>query len=495
MTAKPASSKKKTAKTKVAAAPAEKSAPKKPRTAARKKTKPEPNATSPLMVTISGVRGIAGDALTPLTVTRYTMAFARLIDAKRVVVGHDVRPSGRWILPIIEGVLRSMGIDVVIVGLNATPTVGLLVRKLKADGGIIVTASHNPIEYNGMKFFHSGGEFITAEMLESLKRHLEKVEKSPPLPTYVGKKAVLADAAEYHLRALLSALPPPERVRASQRPTVIIDCCNSCGVELAPDVADAYGALFQLLHADTTKYTFPRGAEPIEENIRALRQAVVKENAGVGFALDPDADRLALVDENGNALGEERTFLLAADAYLSMAKRKTPLIVNLSTTMAVEDLAAKHRVSVHRTAIGEANVMAGIRKYKARIGGEGNGGVIFPAVHPGRDAATGIALILIGLQNLGISLSEWNAQFPVYTMRKDSIPLEGGITARQAISRISRSFSREKKDTTDGLKVIFSDRWLHVRPSNTEPIIRLFAEAHTPEEADSLIERAKGLVQ
>lgn len=453
------------------------------------------SGTSPLMVTISGVRGIAGDALTPITVTRYTMAFARLTEAKRVVVGFDARPSGRWILPIIEGVLRSLGIDVVMVGLNSTPTVGLLVRKLKADGGIIITASHNPIEYNGLKFFHSGGEFITAEMLEDLKKHLEKVDKAPIQGTRVGKKAVLSDAAEYHLRALLSALSPPERVRASQRPTVIIDCCNSCGVELAPDVADAYGALFQLLHADTSKYTFPRGAEPTEVNIRALRQAVVKENAGVGFALDPDADRLALVDENGEALGEERTFLLAADAYLTMAKRKSPLVVNLSTTMAVEDLAAKHKVSVYRTAIGEANVMAGIRKHKARIGGEGNGGVIFPAVHPGRDAATGIALILIGLQNLGIPLSEWNAQFPVYTMRKDSIPLENGITARQAISKISRSFSREKKDTTDGLKVIFKDKWLHIRPSNTEPIIRLFAEAGSPEEAESLIERAKGLIQ
>lgn len=447
---------------------------------------------SPLMVTISGIRGIAGEALTPLVVSRYVLAFSKMTGAKRLVVGHDARPSGRWIIPIIEGVLRSQGIDVVMVGLNATPTVGLLVRKLKADGGIVVTASHNPIEYNGLKFFHSGGEFITAEMLERLKDCHDTIEKSVPEPVAVGKKAVLTDAAVHHLRALLSALPPPERVRASQRPMVIIDCCNSCGVELAPDVADAYGALFQLLHADTSRYSFPRGAEPVEENLRALRQAVVKESAGLGFALDPDADRLALIDENGNALGEERTFLLAADAYLSTAKRKSPLVVNLSTTMAVEDLAAHHKVAVHRTAIGEANVMAGIRKHKARIGGEGNGGVIFPAVHPGRDAATGIALILIGLQNQGITLSEWNARFPVYTMRKDSIALEK-TTAHQALTKVGRAFPKGKKDNTDGLKITLDNAWLHIRPSNTEPLIRVFVEATTAEEADSILERIKGL--
>lgn len=463
------------------------------RKAAPAATKAPAPPANPLIVSISGIRGIAGVSLDPVEVTRYTAAFARLTKGKRIVIGHDARPSSKWIVPMVEGVLRSHGVDVVFVGLNATPTVGLLVRKLKADGGIIITASHNPIEYNGLKFFHSGGEFITAEMLSEMKGYLDVPERRAG-PVTVGKKATLADAAEFHLKALLANFPPPQRVRASKRPSVIIDCCNSCGVELAPDVADAYGALFQLLHADTTKYSFPRGAEPVEANIRALRQSVVKEGADIGFALDPDADRLALVDEKGNALGEERTLLLAADAFLTLAKRKSPIVVNLSTSMAIDDLAARHGVPCHRTAIGEANVMAGIRKHKARIGGEGNGGVIVPAVHPGRDAAAGIALILIGLQNQGITLSEWNSRFPLYAMRKESVPLED-ITPAEAMSRIRNSFRREKRDTTDGLKILLGDRWLHLRPSNTEPIIRLFAEAPTEEDAAELIERASGLLQ
>lgn len=470
-----------------------------PAAAGRKERAPEArkatrtDTANPLIVSISGIRGIAGSALDPMAVTRYSAAFARLTKGKRIVIGHDARPSAKWIVPMVEGVLRSQGIDVVFVGLNATPTIGLLVRKLKADGGIAITASHNPIEYNGLKFFHSGGEFITAEMLTEMKGYLDLPERRN-LAATVGKKATLPDAAEFHLKALLAQFPPPQRVRASKRPSVIIDCCNSAGVELAPDVADAYGALFQLLHADTTKYSFPRGAEPVEANIRALRQSVVKEGADLGFALDPDADRLALVDEKGNALGEERTLLLAADAFLTMAKRKSPIVVNLSTSMAIDDLAARHGVACHRTAIGEANVMAGIRRYKARIGGEGNGGVIVPAVHPGRDAAAGIALILIGLQSQGITLSEWNNRFPRYAMRKESVPLED-ITPAEAMGRIRSSFRREKRDNTDGLKILMGDRWLHIRSSNTEPIIRLFAEAPTEEDAAELVERASGLLQ
>jgi phosphomannomutase len=374
------------------------------------------------------------------------------------------------------------------VGLCPTPTVGLLVRKLKAAGGICVTASHNPIEYNGLKFFSSAGEFITPDMVEELKK-LKNETGLGDGNTRIGKRAVLQDAADYHLQTVLSVLPPPEKVRASKRPKVIIDCCNSAGVEIAPDVADAYGALFQMIHADTSSRTFPRGAEPTEENITALCRAVVKEGADVGFAIDPDADRLALVDEEGRAIGEERTLVLAADAYLTLMKKKTPIVVNLSTSRAIEDVARKHGVKVYRTAIGEANVLAGIRQYKARIGGEGNGGVILPAVQPGRDSATAIALILMGMQARGTTLSQWNGSFPSYTMLKLKIPL-ARMTPAAALNRVKRAFAREQLDETDGVKVSMQDSWLHVRPSNTEPIIRLFVEARTPGEAQELAERA-----
>jgi phosphomannomutase len=282
-------------------------------------------------------------------------------------------------------------------------------------------------------------------------------------------------------------------VRASRRPTVIIDCCNSSGAELAPDVADAYGALFQLINSDTTKYDFPRGPEPTEANLSALRRAVLRENADLGFGIDPDADRLAIVDEKGNAIGEERTLVLAADAFLSMHKKKSNIVVNLSSSIAINDVANRHGVKVFRTAIGEANVVAGLREHRALIGGEGNGGVIVPKVHPGRDAATGIALILMGLQARGGTLSEWNESFPNYVMLKQSVPLQG-LSVSSVLAKIKKTFAKEQIDTTDGVKVTMGDRWLHVRPSNTEPIVRLFVEAPTQEAAQELVDRATALV-
>lgn len=449
---------------------------------------------APLLVTVSGIRGIVGDSFTALSVAPYLDAFARLIKGTRVIVGHDARPSAKWILPLIEGILRSRGIDVAFVGLCPTPTVGLLVRKMKAAGGIVVTASHNPIEYNGLKFFSSAGEFITPDMVAELK----VLAATPAAETSnrIGKKAILTDAAEIHLQTLLGVFPPPEKVRASKRIKVIIDCCNSTGVEIAPDVADAYGALIQMMYADKNAHSFPRGAEPVEENLTALRRAVVREEADIGFAIDPDGDRLALVDETGKAIGEERTLLLATDAYLNLMKKPTPIVVNLSTSRAIEDLAKRHGVPVYRTAIGEANVLAGMRLHKARIGGEGNGGVIVPAVQPGRDAATAIALILLGMQARGnSSLSEWNASFPTYVMVKHKIELREGLNGPQALERVKKAFAKEKIDTTDGVKVIFEDRWVHVRTSNTEPIIRVFSEAPTTEAATELVDRAVKAVQ
>lgn len=446
-----------------------------------------------LMVTVSGIRGIAGQALTAHSITPYIDAYARMCSGKRIILGHDARPSARWIIPLAEGILRSHGIDVAHVGLIPTPTVGLLTRKLKAAGGICITASHNPIEYNGLKFFGEDGKFIAPEKVEELKRLASKAS-APVESGKIGKAAFLADAAEHHLNELLSAFPPPDKLRTSKRPRVIIDCCNSTGVEIAPDVADAYGALFQMINSDTTAMDFPRPAEPLPKNIIGLCQAVVKEGADLGFAIDPDADRLALVDENGRAIGEERTLLLAADAFLSMEKTKAPIVVNLSTSRAIDDLAAQHGISVVRTAIGEANVLAEMAKQKSKIGGEGNGGVIVPRVQPGRDAATGIALILMGLQSNGCTLSEWNARFPDYCLLKESAPL-GKVTPKQALSKVKRAFSKAKIDETDGVKASFEESWIHVRPSNTEPIIRIYAEALEEAEARELVEKAAALVQ
>ncbi len=457
-----------------------------------RKTGKSKAAASPLIVTISGIRGITGEALTPGAILPYLSAFARMTGKGKVVLGHDARPSSQWILPFVESVLRYHGLDVLFAGLIATPTTGLLVRKLRAQGGICVTASHNPVEYNGLKFFHRAGEFITAEMLAELKR-LAAVPELPGRGQRIGSVTVLEDPARHHFDAVLKTFPPPAHTPA-ERPLAVIDCCNSTGAVLAPRVAEAYGARIETIFDDTEKLAFPRPAEPLAKNLGALSRAVKKEGASVGFAIDPDGDRLALIDEKARAIGEERTLVLAADAYYTLHRGKPPLVVNLSSTRANEDVAAKHGVKIFRTAIGEANVLAGIKAHRAKIGGEGNGGVIVPAVQPGRDSAAAIALILLGLRECGGTLSEWNASIPDYAIKKTSVPL-GGVSVAAALRKIRKAFRGAQFDTTDGLKVSFPDRWVHVRASNTEPIVRIMAEAPTPGAVNKLIREARAQLE
>ncbi|MCC6545964.1 phosphoglucosamine mutase [Candidatus Sumerlaeota bacterium] len=448
-----------------------------------------------MFVTISGIRGIAGKDLTPHEVVSYVCAFAQMTRAKRIVLGHDARPSAHWILPLVEGALRGVGVEVLFSGLTPTPTLGLLVRMLKADGGINVTASHNPIEYNGLKFFSRTGSFITKEMLAGLIEAHRLIEAGEIAGSdRIGARTTLKDPAQHHLAALLKALPPRVARSGARRLRVVIDCCNSTGAMLAPRVAEAYGATHKTIFADVDAFVFPRGAEPVEENLKELRRQVIARKAALGFAIDPDADRLALVDENGRAIGEERTLVLAADSYLSMTKRKSSIVVNLSTSSAIEDVARKHGTQVIRTAIGEANVLAGLEDSGARIGGEGNGGVIVPAVQPGRDAATGIALILMGLQARGGTLSQWNEEFPSYAMIKKSMHVDRDLMNR-CIARLPQSFQGASIDLSDGMKASFPDCWIHVRPSNTEPVVRVYAEGRTPSSARELVERAAKALQ
>ena len=454
----------------------------------------QPARKSALFVTISGIRGVAGVDLTPHEIASYVCAFALMTKAKKIVLGHDARPSAHWILPLVEGTLRGCGVEVLFSGLTATPTLGLLVRTLKADGGINVTASHNPIEYNGLKFFSRTGSFITKQMLADLiKAHNDIGAGIVRGSGIVGGKTVLEHPSKHHLNALLKALSPIAK-NWTRKIRTVIDCCNSTAAELSPRVVKAYGANAEVIFDDTKVYKFPRGAEPVEANIKELRTQVVKRKASVGFAIDPDADRLALVDETGRAIGEERTLVLAADAYLTLTKKKTPIVVNLSTSSAIEDVARKHGTRVIRTAIGEANVLAGMEKHGASIGGEGNGGVIVPAVQPGRDAATAIALILMGLQSRGGTLSQWNAEFPAYAMVKESLHIDRDLM-QKVLPKIQKLFKEAEIDTSDGVKATFADRWIHVRPSNTEPVVRVYAEGRRQSDAMELVDRAAKALQ
>lgn len=441
------------------------------------------------IVSVSGLRGIVGETFTPDILVPYVAAFADLCGGT-IVVGGDSRPSREWAQPLVEGVLRARGCNVIRVGLAPTPTIGMMVREHKAAGAIAITASHNPIEWNGLKFFHSGGEFLTPEHHRKLGELMKKPRASKG---QVGKSVDATDAIHRHLKNLTKVLPPHTLGR-SRRLRVVVDCCNGAASVIAPIVAATYGAKPEVIFANPGR-PFPRGAEPIPANITVLRREVKRFKADFGVAIDPDADRLALVDENGRAIGEERTLVLAADAWLSMTGAKSPLVVNLSTSQAMEHLARKHGCAIHRTPIGEAHVLAGMKKHKAAIGGEGNGGVILPAVHPGRDAATAFALIILGMQDRRGPLSKWNASIADFVTVKVSAAL-GSLSVKQTLKRAKQLFrDADAFDERDGLKVLLKDSFVHLRPSNTEPILRVFVEAPDKVTARALLVQTQAVLQ
>lgn len=441
------------------------------------------------IVSVSGLRGLVGDSFTPEILVPYVAAFADLLKKKKVVVGGDSRPSRSWAQPVVESVLRSRGVEVISIGLAPTPTVGMMSRLLKAGGAIAITASHNPIEWNGLKFFQAGGEFITAEMAEELKRRVAK--PTPSTSRGIGALTVFDEAFSLHLGQLTKALPPAKSSRAIK---VVLDCCNATASLLGPRVVAAYGGQQHSIFFNPLA-KFPRGAEPLPQNLKALRREVTIAKADFGAAFDPDADRLALVDETGRAIGEERTLVLALDAYLDITGKKTNVAVNLSTSMAIDALAAKRGFKVFRSKIGEAHVLAAIRANRCAIGGEGNGGVILPAIHPGRDAATAVALVLMGLQRRQGTLSEWNATIPDFQMVKGKIEI-----SRAELPKLLKAVRKEFRDAAsvdelDGLKFVFADAWIQLRASNTEPIVRVFAEALERAEALRLVGRVEKLLK
>ncbi len=441
------------------------------------------HAPSPLVVSVAGVRGIVGESLTPEVVARYVTAYAGTLKGGDVLVAGDSRASRAWIAPIVAGALSAAGLRPFLADLLPTPTVGLVVRTFGMAGGIAITASHNPVEYNGLKFFTSAGIFqgpAEHERMKSLLGAGFRARDSYESVWTLDPGKLL----EAHMEAMAEVLEPFEG-----RTRVVIDCCNGAGAVLAPLAARSYGAAPTTIHERTT-VPFERGAEPLPENLKALCREVVARKAAVGFALDPDGDRLALVDETGRAIGEERTLVLAADAWLRL-KGRTPLVANLSSSRALEDVASAHRTVVHRSKVGEAHVVAMMKAKRAAVGGEGNGGIIVPAIHPGRDAATGIALILTGLRRSGFTnLSEWNASIPDYAIVKGSTKIMGIETAR-IFSAIQRACRGAQFDLRDGLKATWPDRWLHVRASGTEPILRMFAEAPSRRLARDLIRIAE----
>ncbi|MBD3368500.1 MAG: phosphoglucosamine mutase [Candidatus Eisenbacteria bacterium] len=435
-----------------------------------------------LVRSVSGVRGTTGSDITEELARRYGRAFAE-ITGEDVAVGWDSRRGGGRLVDAVSLGLREGGRSVRLLGVVPTPTVGLAVRQGGLGGGVSVTASHNPETDNGLKFFSSEGIFLGAEAVA----RLFELADGPELPRVEGAVPVaLEGAVERHIERVLGSPHVDAGAVRAAAPRVVVDCVNAAGSVILPGLLRALGC--DVVELSTRPGGgFTRGAEPVPNHLTGLSGRVVAEDALLGLACDPDADRLALVDERGRPVGEEYTLVLAARPVLSNSP--APVVVNVSTSRMIEDVAGRFGVPVHRSAVGEINVVEKMFEVSAVVGGEGNGGVILPVVHPGRDAATAAALVITGLAGSGSTLSDAVAEIPSYEMVKMKIafPRE---RSDELPELMASAFPDGEQDLTDGAKTCWTDRWVHARMSGTEPVLRVIAEARTAGEAQRLVSAA-----
>ncbi len=454
-----------------------------------------------LIKSVSGIRGTIGgqpgDNLTPPDIISFVSAYGAWLSKEFnnpcVVVGRDGRTSGEIIKNLVTNTLQMVGIDVVDLDYSTTPSVEMYVISSKAAGGIIITASHNPSEWNALKFLNHEGEFISQEAGEEIiamsKSGTGSVSYSPV--DQLGKKTKCSDAIEKHIDAILRhPLIHVETISAAGIHAVV-DCINSTGNISIPPLLEKLGVTFKLIN-DGNYGHFAHNPEPLPEHLKELSETVLSENAHLGISVDPDVDRLALVSEDGIFFGEEYTLVCAADFILQ--HRKGPLVTNLSSSRALKDLAASRGVECYYAPVGEVHVVKEMKLRNAVLGGEGNGGVIDPTLHYGRDALMGIALILMQLATSGKSLSQLKQSYPAYVMIKDKITFDPSHSAQDKIDSIAKHFQDQKLDSRDGLKVDLEDGWVHLRKSNTEPILRIYSEARTLVRARALVEEVKALL-
>lgn len=445
------------------------------------------------MIGVSGIRGRVGFGLTPEVVARYAAAFGAWAIAKgpstAIVLGRDSRVTGPLFHSVTRAALESVGADVIDIGLTTTPTLQLAVEHHHAAGGLGITASHNPIEWNALKFIGPDGLFLSAALGVEMRG---LVEQGIPYATYdaMGSTRFDGDAIARHVDAVL-ALPfiDVEGIR-SRRFKVAYDACRGAGGAIIPRLLDLLGCEMHAIELETDG-RFPRPPEPVPENLGPLERLVRATGAQIGFATDPDVDRLALVSDAGVAIGEDYTLAFATRVVLR--HRSGPVVTNLSTSRIVDDMAAEGGSQVIRAPVGEVNVALRMRSEGAVIGGEGNGGVILPELHLGRDAPLGVALLLQLMHEDGEPLSKTVARFPCYAIIKDKLdrpakPLDAVYAA------LTVAFPDAEADRQDGLRLGWPDKWVHVRPSGTEPIVRVIAEAPTAEGAKALVEQGRALL-
>ncbi len=438
-----------------------------------------------LMVSISGVRGIIGDGLDPDVLVKYTSAYADFCGKGKIVVGSDGRITGEMVRNIVIGTLMAKGNDVIDIGICPTPTVLFNVKKLKAAGGIQLSASHNPNEWNALKLLSRHGEFMTPEENVEMMMKLDDQNRKFVAWDKIGKTTKYVKGLEDHIDAVLKMnyINVPKIKRRKFK--VLLDCINGAGSYTMPLLLKKLGCNVIGMNCEKSGI-FPRLPEPIPENLTATMRAVKKYKADIGIVVDPDVDRLVLITEKGEPFGEENTITQAVKFYLS--KKKGNVVVNLSTTRAVDDVAKEFRCKVFRSPVGEANVVKKMKEVNAVIGGEGSGGVILPKVVFGRDALTGTVIMLQHLLEFGGKMSELKKSLPQYFIVKKKIEL-GSKNPDDVIRSLIEKYSSEKIYLEDGLRIDFSDHWVHFRKSNTEPIIRCIVEAETKELAESLAEK------
>ncbi|MBV6419300.1 MAG: Phosphomannomutase/phosphoglucomutase [Ignavibacteriaceae bacterium] len=434
-----------------------------------------------LMSSISGIRGIVGDGLDPEIIIKYTKAYAEFIGSGKVVIGRDARITGEMVNQITTGTLLAKGIDVVDIGICPTPTVQFNVKKLKAQGGIAISASHNPNEWNALKLLNGTGQFLSPAEYVLLQKFLADGQSNYKSWDKIGKWTEYSKGIQNHIDAIFDlGIIYVDEIR-KKRFKVLVDCVNGAGAYILPDFLKEFGCEVTEMNCEKTGI-FPRTPEPLPENLTETMKRVKSAKVDFGIVVDPDVDRLVLITDKGEPFIEENTITQIVQFVLS--RKKGNVVVNLSTTRAVDDIAAKYGCSVFRSPVGEANVVKKMKEVNAVIGGEGSGGIIFPELHYGRDALVGIALTLQYLSDYGKSISELKKELPQYFIVKKKI--EVTKNPDEVISKLTDNFSNQKINTEDGLRVDFADHWVHFRRSNTEPIVRIIVEAKSESKAEEL---------
>ena len=449
-----------------------------------------------LIKSISGIRGTiggeVGENLTPIDIVKFTIAYTRFIAGKnnakrlRIVVGRDARISGEMVNDIIEGTLLGCGADVINVGLCTTPGTEMAVITHKADGGIIITASHNPKQWNAMKLLNEKGEFLNDAEGKQVLALAEQEDFIFPDVESIGKVILREDFNPTHIDQVLNLkLVDVEKVKA-RKFKVVVDAVNSIGGVVIPALLRRLGCEVVELNC-TPDGHFAHNPEPLPQNLTEISEVIVREGADLGVVVDPDVDRLALVNEDGTMFGEEYTLVAVADYILSKTKGNT--CSNLSSSRAVSDVTVAHGGEYAAAAVGEVNVVTKMKEIGAVIGGEGNGGVIYPELHYGRDALVGVALFLTYLAEQGCSMTELRKRYPAYYASKNKIELTPAIDVDSLLLTMKERYAHERVNDIDGVKIDFAEHWVHLRKSNTEPIVRIYTEAKSQAFADEVAQQ------